>query len=213
MRVETKEIKIYEFDELSEDVKEEVKEKIEQRIIDNRFEWLKEELEEYLLHMCNIKNCKLEYSFSYCQGDGCCFYGINLLNENNIKNKENLNKFESYILEKYSPEEIELILEYLNDDCNLKLTKDSHHYSHKYTCYIDYNYYDGFYNENKTNELINKVNNLIDKLAKDLEENVYHVICDEMEKIGYNCYDVEEDEILEYIELNEYEFLEDGSIY
>lgn len=208
MRIETKEIKIYEFDELSEDVKEEVKEKIEQRIIDNRFEWLKEDLQEHLKHEYNINGAKLEYSFSYCQGDGCCFYGINLLSYFNLKKQDNLNKFESYILEKYSPEEIELILEYLHDDCNLKLIKHSSHYSHKCTCSIDYGWY---YNDDK--ECENKVNNLIDKLAQDLEENVFYVICDELEEIGYNCYYVDEDEILEYIEINEYEFLEDGSIY
>ena len=92
----------------------------------------------------------------------------------------------------------------------MKLKKSSSNYTHKYTCSIDYEYYTGFYNENKTNDLIEKVNKLIDKLAEDLEKNVYHKICDEMEEIGYNCYDIEDEDILENIEANDYEFYENG---
>lgn len=208
MRIETKEIKIYKFKELSEDVKENVKENFDSLIQNIKFDWLKEDLLEYLKSKHNIKGCKLEYSFSYCQGDGCCFYDIKLLNYERLKHKKDMNSFECFIVEKYSSEEIELILEYLNDDCNLQLIKQSSHYSHKCTCSIDYEWY---YNDDK--EFEKKINNLIDKLAQDLETNVFYVICDEMEEIGYNCYNVDEDEILDYIESNNIEFLEDGLIF
>ena len=126
-----------------------------------------------------------------------------------IKNKkDDINSFEKYIINNYSQNDIELILEYLNSGYCLKVYKSDSMYAHKYTCAIDFEFY---YNDNK--ELENKVNELIEKLVDDLQVNVYYSICDEMEEIGYSCYDVDQQDVEEYIECFEYEFLEDGSIY
>ena len=210
MRKITVEYQLYKYNELDEKTKEKVKNEISENIIEDRFYFLKDDLLEYLKENHNISDCKIEYDFSYCQGDGCCFYDINLLNYFNIKNKKNdMNSFEKYIINNYSQNDIELILEYLNSDYCLKLYKSVYNnYSHKYTCDIDFEFY---YDDNK--ELENKINELIEKLADDLQKNVYYKICDEMEKIGYDCYNVIDEEIENY--MNDYgiEFYKNGDFY
>lgn len=208
MRKITVEYQLYNYNELDEKVKEKVKNEISENIIEDRFYFLKDDLLEYLNYNHNISDCELDYSFSYCQGDGCCFYDINLLNYFNIKNKKNLNSFEKNIIEKYTDEEINLILQYLNDGYNIYIKKNGYHYSHKYTCYIDFEFY---YDDNK--ELENKINELIEKLADDLQKNIYYKICDEMEKIGYDCYNVIDEEIENYINDYGLEFYKNGDFY
>lgn len=212
MRKITVEHNIYKYNELEENIKNEVEEKIKDILIDDNFEFLLDILREYLQLEHNLTDSEIEYSLCYCQGDGCCFYGCDLLEYSHLKSGENLNTFEKYVIEKYSKEDIELIIQYLSE-CNLKLKKSGSNYSHKYTCNIDYEYYTGFYIENKTNDLVKKVNKLIDKLAEDLEKNVYYKICDEMEELGYNCYNISNEDIEDYILNYNLEFYENGKFY
>lgn len=72
-----KEIKVYEFKELEEKVKEKVLNNFRN---DNDYDFLEEDLEEYLKEMLEKENItyedlKINYSLSYCQGDGFSFTG------------------------------------------------------------------------------------------------------------------------------------------
>lgn len=212
MRKITVEYNIYKYSELEENIKNKVKEKIESMIVENNFYSLKEDLEYILNDVYNLTDFELNYSFTFCQGDGCCFYNIVLLSYENLKNNKDLNAFEKYITENYTPEEIEMIIKYLQED-NLYLKKYNHHYDHKYTCSIDFGYYTAFYEEEKNSKEIDEINELIEKVTKDLEKNVYYKICDHLEAEGYKRYNVSENEIIEFIELNNYEFYENGGIY
>jgi len=74
MRTET--IKLYQFDELSDEAKEKAISKFRE---DLDFPFLEEDLNKYLKQLLKENKIngepKLMFSFSYCQGDGVCFTG------------------------------------------------------------------------------------------------------------------------------------------
>ena len=95
------------------------------------------------------------------------------------------------------------LLYWLSCGYNLEIEKTTHHYDHKYTCRLDYKY-----NCDEFNNLIN----FIDSIMNELKE-AYYKICDDFENLGYSFYDIKTDDIIEYCDINEYEFYENGSIY
>lgn len=175
MRTETKTIKIYKFEELSEEVKRKVIEEEERAKYENGFYFMREDMEEELQELLkkyklnNTNNITLYYSLNYCQGDGVCFIGD---------------------------------IYYKN--IHFEIVKNNHHYNHKYTCTIEYNYTEEEHHRAKT----------IEKYQQELE-NIYYDICDKLEKYGYDYidYQLSDECIIEDIKMNECEFLENGEIY
>ena len=212
MRKEMKEIKIYKLEELKKEVKAKVIERFGEHLVERNFEIFQEEAGEILSSEYKMKDYQIEYSLSYSQGDGLCFYNENksLLSYNIIKNKdiENANVFEKYCIEQLNNEQYLLLLEYLNCDYNFKIKKGWSNYSHAYTCLIDYEFY---WSDNAEEE--KRINDFIDELNEILFEKVYVKTCKKLEIIGYNCYNVSDEEVTDFIEDMDYEFLEDGSIY
>lgn len=200
---------IYKFYELSKEIQEIVKEKIKDEIIEDNFEFFSEDLKDWLENHYNLKNFEIDYSFAYCQGDGCCFYRKNgIISYFNLKNNDltKMNIFEKFIIENYKNEELDFILKYFNEEYNIYIEKISYHYTHKYTCDINYEIYSSYNNDEKE-----KIMELINGLVVQFKE-LYYKICDEIEEIGYNYYEVSEDELLERINEYEYEFNEDGEV-
>lgn len=192
------ELEVYKYEELEEEVKEVVREKISELIVDLRFDWLKEDLQEILACEYDLHDCELRYSLSYCQGDGLSFDCDNLLESSYIMNKikEKLNKNEKAML-------TSMIKKY-------QLSKIVSHNTNNHYCYaseydIDIKLGYGWYDlTKKQQELIDKIQNIV--------VEVYLEICSKLECEGYNCYNVSEEDIVDMIKGNEWEFYEDGEM-
>ena len=209
MRKILKEIKIFDFEELKEETQKKVVEDFKSDLIDENFNIFRDDIYMYLEEMYKMVGYEVEYDLSYCQGDGLCFYNnrYNLLSYTVLKNNDlkNANVLEKYIIENNFNND--LLLEYLGNDYNLGIFKIDSSYTHARTCKIDYEYY--YNNDDEEEKAINDyITYLIDKLEK-----LYINICNELEKIGYSCYDVTEEDVKECINANGYEFLENGEIY
>ena len=203
-------MKVYNLNELNEEVKVKVIEDYRELLGALRNQDL---TKEYLLSILeddyNLKDFELDYSLSYSQGDGVCFYGNNVLSYAILKNGDynNANAFEKYVMDNYKGEEFEHILNYLNYDYSIFIEKTNHHYSHCYTCQFNNDYYDD------DDVIYDYYDNLILNLQKDLKIYVYNPICKELEKLGYKFIEVDDEEVIEFIKDNEYEFFENGENY
>ena len=201
------EMNIYKFKELKEEVQKKLLDDFRNDLIDANFNYLEEELNHVLTNDYNLNDFNISYSLSYSQGDGVCFYNknINILNYYILKNNDyqKANAFEKYVLDNYkNSEDFYKLLEFLNFSNRIYIEREYTNYSHYNTCKIDYDCY-------STDEIID----FVYELSRELKKNVYIPICEKLEEIGYKCYDVSDDKVLEYITYNEYEFYEDGNIY
>lgn len=207
MKKIVQEINIYSFDELKEETTNKIIKNFKDKLIDQNFNNFSDDIKFYLKDTYKIYDYEIEYSFSYCRGDGICFYNnrYNLLSYEVLKNKDikNANIFEKYIIENNLIND--KLLDYLCEGYNLGIFKRNSNYSYASTCFIDYEYY---YNDDEAATTSNYIDLIAEKLYI-----LYLSICEELEKIGYSNYDVSDQEVKEYIEDNEFEFLENGEIY
>lgn len=195
MRTAIKTINTYLYDELNDEARASVTETIKQRIIDDNFYSLDEELKTIAENEYNLIGIKLYYSFSYCQSDGLMFECDNLLRSDYIYKR---------LFEQLSEGEAKRAAELIADG-RIKFysynSKNIYYYAHKYD--VDY---DVFELENQSDyDLAEKLQIII--------ADIYLNICGVMEEIGYNCYNVSEEEIRDYIDELGYEFPETGEIY
>lgn len=209
------EITLYNIDELKDiNIKayNKVMDDSRQFLIDSNFNYATEDVIYTLKEKYNlsIDEKNIFYSISYCQGDGFCFIDSNILSYTRIKNKaSDCNAFEKWINNNLSEQELLLLLDYLNCNYNLSIIKTSHNYSHAYTCNIDYEI---FYSSDN-DAYIDEMNNFIYELTKKLFNDVYVSICSDIEKQLYNYYDITEDEIIDFIDSNNYYYDIDGVLY
>lgn len=190
MRKETKEIKIYKFNELSSKAKEVVKEWWIKGLTVEEFE---NDCLEILANKYDIKSLRIGFSLGYCQGDGLCMYGE--IPTHNIDERvweiftQGLTKRQKEIAN--------------NDISKIILRKVNFLYSHANTVRIEI---EDNYENPKHEQILQKV-----------EENVkawYFKECAAFEKSGYNYFqEISEEELNEICEANEYEFLENGQYY
>ena len=214
MRTITKIINLYNFDELSEKAKE--------KVINASREYLYTEhcnnIDDVIYDcLCNygMEDAKYNYSLGYSQGDGVCFYNINLFSYIRLTSKDyntKLNKFELEALTLLNEKEYKMFLQYLNEGYNIKIVKNSSNYCHSHTCSLEEEYY---YSDNEEEE--KAINNLIYDLKKKME-NIYHKMCYEIERLAYNYIEyISDDEITKNINYLQTDcglmFLEDGSYY
>ena len=190
-------IKLYNIDELKE-LNRRAYDKIidneKQFLIDDNFNYASEHIIEILKEKYNLSvdEKNIYYSISYSQGDGMCFTLNNILSYTRLKNKNNLNAFEQWIIDNINDDDMLLLLDYLNSNYNLNIVKKSHSYQHPYTCIIDYEY---FYSSDDP-VYIDRMNNFMDELCKKLFDEVYIEICSYIESVLYTYYDVDDDECL-----------------
>ena len=209
------EIDVYNIDELktiNKSAYDKVMERVKDYLIENNFNFASENALCILKDKYNldILEKNIFYSISYCQGDGFCFIDNNILSYIRIKNKsDNMNIFEKWIINNLSKDEISLLLDYLNCNYNLYIKKTSHSYCHPYTCKIDCEY---FYSTDDDN-YADRMNNFIDDLCKKLFDNVYIEICSDIEKALYDCYDVSNSDVIEFINANDYYYDINGVMY
>lgn len=204
MKKITKTFNVYSLKELKDVNKEKYEkecEDIRDIIINDNFYYFDSDLDINFKDDYKLEGLKFGYSLSFSQGDGFCFYyknNENILSYTRLKNnkQDELNVFEKYIIENYK-ENLKTILKFLNYGYSITIKKSCSNYEHSRTCEIDYDYSD----ELTTQELV-----IIDNLVKDLYENVYLDICSKYEDMGYKCYEVSEEDIFEYAEINDLEF-------
>lgn len=209
MRIATVEYNVYKFNELSDDAKEKVKEwylKGQEPFI------FTDDCEQDLYNLFGKNNLEVEYSLGCCQGDSFNIYGsidaesiFNCLEEHNGGTQ--LERFEDILTEK----EKRTILHYAKICGDIKLP-----YNNRYTYCLAYHidiaddweyqldYYSGYKNINV--EVLRKFEKLVQEL--------FETLCNTYEKCGYEYfYEVSEEDLEEICEANEWEFLEDGTIF
>jgi hypothetical protein len=189
MKTVTKEYQVYEFSELSDEVKEKV---IRKWYENEDYSFLPEDLQNALEnHPDNIfsKGFELSYSLGSSQGDGLC-----------IKGKIDLKKYLEIEYPALSTEEKEA----LTDQYLVYSTGNKGRYTYASTQDIDYDYNDP---DGIRSELFE------DKIIANMR-NHYLFLCKEIEKDGYNMleYRMSNEEFSDLCEENWYNFLENGKM-
>ena len=195
MRIITKEVKIYDYSELDERAREKVKNDYMENLDSSIFtEQVIEDLREK-----GLKNLRPLYSLSYCQGDGICLYG-------NIEFDEITEGLKHIFYKDFKLSDYK-VLKSLKEYSQISFNHSGRYY-HKYSVDIDI-YIDGNISP-KSYENHRKV---ADKLLANIKE-WYLNLCDEYEKQGYDFfYGITDDEMNEYCNAMEYEFLQDGTLF
>ena len=225
MRKVVNEFNVYEFDELSDDVKKTVIEKHRDYEREDYCDsFLNDDMGSKASDLINdyfgitSDYLKTYYDLSYSQGSGAMVeFDINIVD---LNNKYNV----------FSKEEMAFITDkgIVND---IRIRHNDNYYYHEYTFSIDYDYYNDYsyedikdsygITEKDFETLDDRFYKLVDTYNKHYTESPF--IKDiikmnkELSKYGYNCmehfWNCSDDEIIENIKANEYEFLESGEIY
>lgn len=197
------EFKVYYFEELSEQAKKKAIEDFRRRGTweqwdnDVLSEYFKERLMEYGFY----DDVQIEFSLGYCQGDGVAFYGeidfsVWLENHQDHFTKKELKR-----------------LEWLNYEFGIGLSTTRNSYGYHYSHYntMDINVACDGYIGLRDSDLLDEVLNEVEELLKDEVVELSH----EFERIGYEEieYKNSDEYIIESIIVNEYEFMEDGSMF
>lgn len=196
MKTITKTYKVYTFDELSDEAKKKVK--------NDHSDFLAEV--ETFTEICNEKikntfpnsNLKVQYDFSCSQGNGLNIYGD--LDFNDVL-ENNKNEF--------SEKEIKTLKEYL------EYVYDYHIKPNRYYTYCTVE------QENFYNDIIWDLKEFFEKINKDLIKKFDNIVrdfisgfCDDLYNEGYDFfYNISDEEMKEYCEINEYTFLADGTLF
>jgi hypothetical protein len=221
MKQVTKVYDVYAFEELSKAAQSKVKDELSDVIVSDRFEWLKEDLEESLKASYDIDG-HVSYDLSSCQGDGLHFDSDNLMTkpfyELMLKVVED---GEGSDIHKATVKDI--IKVFYDHGSNIQVySKHSqgnrYAYASKYDINVEVLDEDAFVDlaEIKAVQDWLKDGNPF-KIAVEVLERVvtraYLKICKEYEAIGYEVYDVSDEDVKDLIDSNDYEFNEDGSIF
>lgn len=204
----TKTYDVYKYNELSDSAKEKVK------------QWYLEGQEPFIFtddceqDLCNLfgkNDLKVQYSLSYCQGDGFNIYGkiyaediLNCLEKHNGGTQ--LEQFEDVLTKK----EKKAILHYAKVCGAIELPMNSR-YCYSLADYIEIAedwerelYYSEYKNINV--EALKKFEELV--------RDIFRTLCKSYENWGYEYfYEISEEDLEEMCEVNEYEFLDDGTIF
>ena len=206
MRTATINYEVYKYGELTEEAKKRVK------------NWYLEGQEPFIF----TEDCKMDlenlfgendldvqYSLSYCQGDGFNIYG-KVYAESILKCLENHNggtqlaEFEDVFTEK----EKKTILHYA-EECGAIELPMNNRYCYSLADYIDIA-------DDWEYKLVDYKNINVDLLKKfeKLVREIFETLCGSYEKWGYDYfYEISEEDLEEMCEANGYEFLEDGTIF
>lgn len=209
MRTAMVSYEVYKYNELSEDAKEKVK----QWYLDGQESYVfTDDCKQDLENLFGKNDLEVQYSLASCQGDGFNIYG-KIDAENIFKCLENhnggtqLEEFEDMFTEK----EKKTILHYA-EQCGAIELPMNNHYCYSLADYIDIaedwkydlEYYHGYENINV---------DVLEKFEKMVRE-IFAKLCRSYEKWGYEYfYEVSEEDLEEACEANDWEFLEDGTVF
>ena len=209
MKVVSVEYKVYKYNELSDKAKEKVK----QWYLEGREPFIfTEDCEQDLQNLFGKNDLKVQYSLGYCQGDGFNIYGkIDAESIFKCLEKHNggtqLEKFENVLTEK----EKKTILHYA-EECGAIELPCNNRYCYCIAGHTDiaddweyqldnYSYY-----KNINKEVLEKFEGLVC--------GIFKTLCKGYENWGYDYfYEISEEDLEEMCEANEYEFLEDGTVF
>lgn len=213
MRIETVTIKykIYKYNELSDEAKENVKKWYLKSFHDADI--FTEDCEGDLYNLFGENGLRVQYDLSYCQGDGFNIYG-EISAKSIFKCLENhnggtqLEQFENVLTDK----EKRTILHYAEECGKIKLPVNNR-YAYSLADRIDI--VDDWMFQLETYSAYRDINEEVLKKFERLVRDIFSVLCEYYEKIGYEWFydEVSDEEVEECCEANEYEFLEDGSLY
>lgn len=179
---------IYNYNELSYDAKENVKRKYLEEKDNYDFEDM---CMEYLKASFPNSELHIEYSLCYVQGDYFHIYGCFSFKDL-IENINFFTEVEKKILDSIIKN---------SEITNVKIYKN--------------NYYNNYYG-NFTDDIIPE-NSVEEKIVEQFEaecQELYENLCTNFKKAGYDFfYEVDEEELIDWIDVNNFEFLEDGSIF
>lgn len=213
MKTVTIEYNVYKYNELSADAKEKVK----QWYLEGQEPYIFEaDCKEDLRNLFGKNNLDVQFSLASCQGDGFNIYGtidahtiFNCLEKHNGGTQ--FAKFEDVLTET----EKKTILAYA-EECGAIELPMNRRYCYSLADYIDIaedwawrleyaNNHDYTW-DNINNELLNKFEKLV--------RGIFSTLCKYYEKWGYDYfYEISEEDLEEICEANEYEFLEDGTVF
>lgn len=209
MKIIVHQIRVYEYKELNEAAKETAKE----WYLDDPFrvECFYDMVKEDLHNLFPNSDLDVNFSLSYCQGDGLNVYGTIDFNDFlEIDEKTNSNIFGSYTAKEV--DRLKFYFKYFNE---YTFEKNSRY---GYSCkFIDKKYEDytvtEFCNELRYHAIRGIDVYLIDKFFSDLLE-WFSDYDSSMEKAGYEyLYSVDDDEMEDICSANNYMFLESGEFY
>ena len=211
MEVITREYKVYHFSELSEDAKEKVK----QWYLDDDFRPCEFEniYTEDLKYLFNNSDLKLQFSLSYCQGDGLNIYGkLDLMDVfTAIRDTEHSGDlFEQYkdLFSEHEQKTIEAYMEVCGREVELPYNR---HY-----CYCIDDRVDFADDWIESLEYCRYKNIQIDTIRKmeKLVGRMFENLSGTYEKYGYDYFYNADDEVVnETCEANGWRFLEDGTFF
>ena len=211
MEIITREYKVYNFSELSEDAKEKVK----QWYLDDDFRPCEFEniYTEDLRYLFNNSDLKLQFSLSYCQGDGLNIYGkLDLMDVfTAIRDTEHSgNLFEQYkdLFSEHEQKTIEAYMEVCGRDVELPYNRhycycidDRVDFADDWIESLEYCRY-----KNIQIDTIRKMEKLVGRMFENLSATY--------EKYGYDYFYNADDEVVnETCEANGWRFLEDGTFF
>ena len=211
MEVITREYKVYNFSELSEDAKEKVK----QWYLDDDFRPCEFEniYTEDLRYLFNNSDLKLQFSLSYCQGDGLNIYGkLDLMDVftaiRDTKHSGDLFKQYKDLFSEHEQRTIEAYMEVCGREVELPYNR---HY-----CYCIDDRVDFADDWIESLEYCRYKNIQIDTIIKmeKLVGRMFENLSATYEKYGYDYFYNADDEVVnETCEANGWRFLEDGTFF
>jgi len=204
MRTETVTYNIYTYNELSEAAKQNVKDWY-LNDYDRVYMFQDDVMENIEALFGKNHNMEVQFSLSYCQGDGLNIYGSVSADEivNFLKNNK---WFENPL----NDEEMEIILFYGDDTNGIVLPNNRHSYfcTAEYIDFVDewVDQLEYYAVKNIDIELIKKFNDVV--------VDIFKRLCKEYEEWGYEFfYEIEDAEMQDLCEANNWEFYENGTIY
>ena len=201
-----KEFNIYSIQELQGEGLEKAMEDIKEKVIEDNFFFLEEYLHGVLSEDYGIDASSIGYSLTYSQGDGLHF---------NTKDFFTRSVYESMLARLSDSDEDKKKLQVLvilmkhKEYVNVYI---GHTWRYAFASYRDVN----FNIDESLEELFNKVNITMNEAYAIFQEALvkeYVDIAKHLEGIGYDCYEVEDNTILQYAYDNDLTFLESGEAY
>jgi hypothetical protein len=192
--MKTIEIELYKFTELSENAKSAAIEK-EKENSEIFLDFFSDDCNEQISENGFKGNIKLQYSLSYCQGDGLSF---------SCDYFDNLNALFVEILGTEKQKTIDCIINNISFKCDGN--NGRYCYAHRNDINLEL---DNYYVKSSSN-----LDDVISKVESKLRD-IYIDLCKQLEKQGYNDieYQYSDESIIETLIINDYDFTIDGLMY
>jgi hypothetical protein len=186
-------IDVYTVDELQGKAKENALQKIKDSMIDINFDDFRFFANDELQYTYGL-NATLSFDLNYCQGDGLRFVTDNLATDAIIDRLP----FEKAFLDM-----LKALVK--NDDLSVSTNDNGEfwRYSYSHARQVDVNF-----SVETQNSLLEATRQAIKKAFVD----IYLSICKDLEKTGYECYEVTDEDAIEFANENENEYLENGQL-